>query len=168
MTSLQNHNTPDIHSSTDAYAGRFSGRLGEWLLEVQESATDKLLQPIKITNALDVGGGHGQNVSSILKTGGSLTVLGSDMSCRHRLEHYLSHHDKVAFAEGCLTNIPYEDDSFDIGLSYRILPHIKEWKMLIKELCRVSAKAVLVDFPVWRSVNILSKATFNLKKSLEI
>lgn len=168
MYAQTDENAPDIHSSTDAYANRFSGALGAWLLDVQKAATTILINSSNTREVLDVGGGHAQNVETVLQAGGKLTVLGSDSSCSTRLKPYLTKEGTgVVFREGNLTDIPFDDNSFDLTISYRILAHIGNWNMLIQELCRVSRNSVLIDYPVWHSSNIMSKFTFNLKKSLE-
>ena len=41
------------------------------------------------------------------------------------------------------------------------------WIKLINELCRVSADRVIVDYPAKRSVNIISRRLFDMKRSIE-
>lgn len=158
--------TPDIDSSSADYATRFSGRVGAWFLEVQERATLSLLRDHPAATVLDVGGGHGQTLAPLVRAGYRVTVLGSDASCRERIRDLVDS-GAAAFATGNLLALPYAAGAFDVGISYRILPHLADWKGLIAELTRVSAKAVLVDFPVMRSVNSLSRPFFALKKNVE-
>jgi 2-polyprenyl-3-methyl-5-hydroxy-6-metoxy-1,4-benzoquinol methylase len=60
-----------------------------------------------------------------------------------------------------------EDKSFDIVLSFRLLPHVDDWPKLVAECCRLAGKAVIVDYPDIRSVNIFSKLFFQFKKAIE-
>ena len=70
--------TADIETSSAAYASRFSGPTGSWLLRVQAEATLSMLQSYPQATILEVGGGHGQLTPHLLKAGHSVTVLGSD------------------------------------------------------------------------------------------
>ena len=51
--------TADVETSSEDYARRFSGRVGEYFLEVQARAALDLLVPWPGARVLDVGGGHG-------------------------------------------------------------------------------------------------------------
>ena len=68
---------------------------------------------------------------------------------------------------GDLLALPFPDRHFDIVTCFRILPHCDEWKKLTSELCRVSQRSVIVDYPTWQSVNLLTPLMFNLKKRFE-
>jgi len=166
MTDLNQNQAPDIDSSTDDYATRFSGKVGQWFLNVQEQGTLSLLKNIKEASILDVGGGHGQTLPALIANGYKVTILGSDQSCSKRINPYLNNQNAF-FKIGSLTDIPFPDQSFDVALSYRILPHLTDWKKLIKELTRVSKNYVLVDFPTLYSFNLLSSLFFPLKKKIE-
>jgi len=158
--------SPDIESSSDEYAKRFSGKTGKWMLEIQNLATDTLLQQKENQTILDVGGGHGQNIELLLEKGFEITVLGSAPICKGRIQNYIDI-NTVSFKTGDILNLPFEDNSFDIVISYRMLTHIKDWKQFIKELSRVSKKAVLIDFPSFRSANIIAESMFKYKKQVE-
>jgi hypothetical protein len=71
------------------------------------------------------------------------------------------------FVAGDLLNLPFRDRSFDFVVSFRLLPHLERWKLLIEELARVARFAVIVDFPTVWSVNIFSPLLFRLKKRIE-
>jgi len=67
----------DVETSSDAYARRFAGPLGEYFLEVQSRLTLDLLAPWPGARVLDVGGGHGQTIGALVESGFDVTVLGS-------------------------------------------------------------------------------------------
>ena len=157
---------PDIHSSTDDYATRFRGAVGQWFLEVQETGTLKLLSGKPSQNILDAGGGHGQNIKGLLRAGHMITVQGSDASCKKRIQGYLDD-SRIQFAEGPLLHLPFPDKSFDTVISYRMITHIPDYPQFIAELCRVAKESVLVDFSSLQSINYFSELFFNLKKGLE-
>ena len=52
--------TPDIETASDAYAQRFTGEAGRYLLSEQEAAVRAVLADWRGETVLDVGGGHGQ------------------------------------------------------------------------------------------------------------
>ena len=158
--------TPDISSSTDDYAKRFSGEIGNWLLEVQEAALYFLLDDEFYTSVLDVGGGHGQIATSLAKKRMKITVTGSNSQCAKRLAPLISE-NKINFIESNLLALNVPDRSFDLVTSFRILPHLDNWEKFINELCRVSNKAVIIDFPLINSINFFGGYFFQLKKKLE-
>ena len=158
--------TPDIETSSDNYASRFSGPLGEWLLNVQEKATLKMLKPYAGGTILDVGGGHGQLTPALIDQGYQVTILGSDESCQKRIASFLDK-DLCQFKVGNVLELPYPDDAFDVVISYRFLAHVQQWQVFLSELNRVARKAVIVDYPTVRSFNSIAPILFQLKKNVE-
>ena len=154
----------DIFTSSDDYATRYAGRVGEWMLKVQEQAVLWMLAPYPNASILDVGGGHGQLTPALIRNGYQVTVLGSSEECKSRLRPWLG---QIAFDVGSLVNMPYPARSFDVVISLRLMAHIKRWEEFIGELARVARKAVIVDYPEVRSINIVSTQLFGLKKRLE-
>ena len=154
--------TPDIDSSSAAYAARFSGAIGAWFLAVQSKALDSLVSAVVGASVLDVGGGHAQLVQPLLARGLKLTVLGSAQSCAVLLPK-----DKCSFQVGDMLSLPCPEKSFDLVTCFRILPHVNAWQLLIAELCRVSRNEVIVDYPSKRSINAITPLLFKAKKKLE-
>ncbi|HEY9886758.1 MAG TPA: class I SAM-dependent methyltransferase, partial [Candidatus Obscuribacterales bacterium] len=151
---------------SDAYAARFAGPIGAWLLAVQEQATLKLLAPYAQGTVLDVGGGHGQLTPALVRQGYQVTVLGSDESCQHRIQPFVAQ-GQCQFAVGNVLALPYADNSFDVVISYRFLAHVTEWQTFLGELHRVAKKAVIVDYPTVRSFNSIAPLLFQFKKNVE-
>ena len=117
---------PDIHSSSDEYAKRFSGEFGEFALGVQGKLTLTILQNHDdIKTILDVGGGHGQLMPFIKDKGYDITIYGSHECCKKRVEEYLDD-NKVKFEVGSLINLPYPDRSFDAVICYRQICHLEK------------------------------------------
>ena len=160
---------PDIESSSEDYARRFQGPVGQWFLDVQAGGTERLLEAAGVAGrplrALDVGGGHGQNVALMMRLGHHLTVQGSTSGCSRLLAHRLG--DRVSFVAGPMTALPFEPKSFDVVLCYRIFAHIDDWQALAAELCRVARGLVIVDYASRRSVNVLSELFHGTKKQIE-
>ncbi|MGL5082084.1 MAG: class I SAM-dependent methyltransferase [Microcoleaceae cyanobacterium] len=158
--------TADIETSSDDYASRFSGETGLWLLKVQEQATLKLLKPYPKATVLDVGGGHGQTLEPLLQQGYQVTILGSDESCKTRIQSFVDA-NLCTFQVGNVLALPYADNAFDVVISYRFLAHVTQWQQFVSELARVAKKAVIVDYPTVRSVNSIAPYLFKFKKGLE-
>ena len=102
----------------------------------------------------------------LITKGFGVTVLGSSEECKKRIQSYLDQ-GKVLYQTGSLLALPFNAQSFEVTLSFRLLSHLEKWKELVAELCRVSKKKVIVDFPVWRSLNVLSDLFFFFKKNVE-
>ena len=158
--------TADIESSSEGYAARFAGPVGEWMLEVQEKATVSLLPASTAISILDVGGGHGQLARPLCQRGYTVTVVGSDPVCRSRISDLV---DKglCRFVTGNMMELPFPDRSFDVVLSFRLLPHCTAWPVLVRELCRVARASVIVDYPTSEGLNAIAPALFGAKKKLE-
>lgn len=165
MTTLSE--TADIETSSDGYAARFAGSAGEWMLEVQETVTASLLPaPESAATILDVGGGHGQLARPLCHRGYLVTVVGSDDSCRNRIAD-LVEKGGCGFVVGNLVELPFPDRSFEVAISFRLLPHCTAWPQLIRELCRVAQRSVIVDYPTSEGLNAIAPALFGAKKKLE-
>ncbi len=159
--------TADIETSSADYAGRFAGKAGQWLLDVQWRCMRPFLDGQSVETVLDIGGGHGQLAVPLAREGYRVTVLGSALSCRKLLEPDVDTGDRLSFTAGNVIELPFEDRSFDAVISFRLLPHCERWPSLIEECCRVARKVIVVDYPTWQSVNCLIPWLFNAKKKVE-
>lgn len=164
--SLPIHETPDVETSSEGYARRFSGDVGRYFLEVQNAAVLDLLAPWPGAQVLDVGGGHAQLAPALVERGFRVTVAGSEEVCRERLDRALSP-ESYDFRACDLLGMPFPDRSFDIVVSLRLLAHVERWRELIAELCRVASRAVILDFSDSRSFNQLYGPLFSWKKAIE-
>jgi 2-polyprenyl-3-methyl-5-hydroxy-6-metoxy-1,4-benzoquinol methylase len=156
----------DVETSSDAYARRFSGGVGRWFLAVQTKATLDLLRPFSPARVVDVGGGHGQLAEPLAIAGHYVMVVGSSDACRGRVQPLVDA-GQVRFQAADLLQLPFAARAFDVALAFRLLPHVARWRELLAELCRVAARAVIVDYPTHRSVNALAGPLFGMKKRVE-
>ena len=155
--------TADIETSSDGYAARFAGPVGEWMLGIQKEIVVSWVREAQPTAILDVGGGHGQLAVPLARGGNKVTVLGSDPVCARRIDAEVRA-GSIQFVVGNVIALPFPDKSFDVVISVRLLPHCERWPDLIRELCRVARKTVIVDYPVQSK---LSSLLFGVKKRLE-
>lgn len=158
--------TADIETSSDEYASRFAGPVGQWMLSVQESLTLGFVRRRAASAILDVGGGHGQLAVPLCRAGYRVTVLGSAESCQQRIAGIVSS-GACRFQVGNVVELPYPDRSFDTVICFRLLTHCQRWPLLIRELCRVARLDVIVDYPTSQSLNQVAPMLFKAKKKIE-
>lgn len=158
--------TADIETSSDDYASRFAGAVGEWFLQVQGEGTLRLLSDYPGARILDVGGGHGQIAALLARHGYDVTVQGSAEVCGARIAP-LVQAGQVRFDVANILDLPYPDRAFDVVISYRLLPHVERWRAFVAELARVARHAVVVDYPEVRSANAVAPLLFPVKKQME-
>ena len=159
--------TADIETSSDDYARRFSGATGQWMLDTQEHVTLSLLgKDPSIRTVLDVGGGHGQLAIPAVAAGLQVTILGSAPECVHRVRSIVDP-GKATFVVGNVIALPFPDQSFDAVLCFRLITHCEQWPVLVRELCRVAKRCVIVDYPTSQSLNAIAPALFGAKKKFE-
>ena len=156
----------DQETSSEGYARRFAGSVGRFFLDRQARTTLELAAPWPGASLLDVGGGHGQVAGPLAQAGYAVTVGGSAPVCGERVRP-LVEAGRARFETVDLLRLPFPDRSFDLVLSYRLLPHVARWPELVAELCRVARQAVIVDYPTARSVNRMAAPLFSLKKGVE-
>jgi SAM-dependent methyltransferase len=156
--------TPDIETASEAYARRFAGAAGRYLLGEQEAAVRAVLGDFKGGTVLDVGGGHAQLTGLLRSLAGDVLVFGSDA---RGLERVRRDFPDCATATGDLLALPFASRSFDVVVAVRLLPHVRNWVRLTSELCRVARSTVVVDYPRTTGFNGLTPLLFPLKKRLE-
>ncbi|MGH8293926.1 MAG: class I SAM-dependent methyltransferase [Steroidobacteraceae bacterium] len=157
---------PDVETSSAGYARRFCGPAGRYLLRIQKEALIRTLRDCPSARALDVGGAHGQLVDPLRSLGWSVTVLGSSEECDHNLRVLHGKRD-CDFVCSDILHLPFPDASFELVISVRLLSHMEDWERLLGELCRVSARWVVVDYPSTSGLNALTPILFKVKKKLE-
>jgi SAM-dependent methyltransferase len=163
---------PDVETSSAGYARRFCGRSGTYFLQNQADALTRILRNCSpgragsSARALDVGGAHGQLVDPLRSLGWSVTVIGSTAECGYNLRTL---HGKRGCEFVCsdILHLPFPDASFALVTSVRLLAHVEDWERFLGELCRVSARWVVVDYPSTSGLNALTPLLFGVKKRLE-
>lgn len=156
---------PDAVTASDAYARRFAGAAGQYLLQVQEIAVEKAIRARPAlpagTRVLDHAGSHGQLAPLIKREGLERTV---SVSC----EGIADRADPLAsLAAGPLDRLALPDRSFDAVISVRLLAHAQDTEATVREMCRLARHSVIVDYPSRCSLNALSRLLFRIKLRIE-
>ncbi len=89
---------------------------------------------------LDIGCGPGECVAGEIEDFGAGRVIAIDLDprmvqrARDRLAQY---GDRVTLLEGDVTNLPYENGTFDAVFNFAVLHHVPDWKAGLQEIARV-------------------------------
>lgn len=158
----------DVETASDGYALRFAGAVGAWFLRLQAELTLELLADLpRGAVLLDVGGGHAQLLPWLLAAGYRVTVLASSpAACGTQLRQYLDA-GRCALRVGNLRHFPLPSREFHAVLCFRLLGHTSHWRDVLGEMCRVSERAVVLDYATSRSLNVLSHRLFGLKRTAD-
>ena len=158
--------TPDVETASAAYARRFAGPVGAWFLQVQARIVLDVLAALAARARARLRRRPRPAHRALVDAGHEVTVFGSPGACGDLLRPWVDR-GRVHYREGDLRRAPWPDRAFDVVLSFRLLPHVADWRALVGELCRLAARAVVVDYPTARSVNAAAEALFGVKKAVE-
>jgi len=120
--------------------------------------TRKLLGFVELNGKqdfLEVGCGNGMVSKYLARNyGGSVVGIDVDPEQIELANKYIGEIPDIRFLEADATSLPFEDNSFDIVLSFGVLHHIYNWLDALKEIKRVlRAKGYLVYadivYPEW-------------------
>jgi ubiquinone/menaquinone biosynthesis C-methylase UbiE len=157
FTKSENHYSyaayADAGMATSFDAKRFGGPIGRIILEDQERVLAEFLGDVSGTRILDMATGTGRAALALARRGAAVT--GVDASSEMLLvaksraaEAGLS----VAFDEGDAHRLTYPDRSFDAVVCLRMLMHVPDWRRALSELCRVSRRQLVIDYPASASL----------------
>jgi SAM-dependent methyltransferase len=154
--------TPRRHYSYTFYADpanaarfdecRFGGPIGDLVASQQAKVLADFVGRIKDRVVLDVGTGTGR--AALLFAAGGAKVTGVDAS-----EQMLSIASQRASEAGASVTflqcdahaLKFPERAFDVVVCLRVLLHTPRWAQCVSELCRVSERLVILDYPSVRS-----------------
>jgi ubiquinone/menaquinone biosynthesis C-methylase UbiE len=127
---------------------RFGGDIGEYLRNYQSDLIDRFLPDIRNWRILDAGGGTGRTALPLARRTAKVTIADASFPMLRIAQ------DK-SWLQGCPVTLvrcdahtmPFPDRSFEAVLSFRLLMHVVDWKHAIHELCRLSSRFLMIDFP---------------------
>lgn len=163
---MSERDTCDLPMATEDYAKRFSGPIGGYFLKMQHAATRRMVRRLDKAMILSLGGAHGQNAPLLAELGHDVTVFGSDRRCDHLLKELIAQ-GRCKFTVGDFYALPYDDQSFDLVLTYRMLAHVRDAEQYLNEATRVARRAVVLEFTSSHSVNKLAPLLFGTKRKIE-
>jgi len=139
---------------------RYGGPFGQYLENLEVETFLSMIDP-ESERILDLGAGTGKlSIPLILK---SKEVLSVDSSANMLRVAGLKSHKLNIEIKAIISDAHYlsfKDRTFDCVVSSRLLMHLIDWERGIKEICRVSKKELVIDFPSnlsFASLDILFK-----------
>ncbi|MCX6353898.1 MAG: class I SAM-dependent methyltransferase [Candidatus Aureabacteria bacterium] len=148
----------DQHTSSELYSRRFSGGAGARILKRQNALLLSLLGNLGGKTVLDVGAGHGQLSADLVRAGARVTAYGSSPDSLAKICSR-----DIARVTGPLNPLPFDDQGFDVVVSFRTLSHVPDWRTFLSELCRVSRGKVAFDFVAGGAANLLKPLIYRMK-----
>jgi ubiquinone/menaquinone biosynthesis C-methylase UbiE len=125
---------------------RFGGSFGRELQNLELTLYTGLIGTSR--QVLDVGAGTGKLSLGWLRDGRAVTSADFsrqmlEVTRRKAAQEGLSARPVVADIHA----LCFRDAAFECTASSRVLMHVRDWQQAIRELCRVSRSAVVLDFP---------------------
>jgi len=118
-------------------------------------------------SVLDVGTGTGRAALILAHQGAQVTGVDASKEmlevgeARARAEHLA-----IRFMQGDAHQLPFPDRDVDVSVSLRVLMHTPDWRQCIGELCRVTRKRVIIDYPALRSVAAVQAMARRAKQAM--
>lgn len=148
---------PAMAASFDAK--RFGGPIGQILLEDQESVLADFLGDVSGRRILDLGTGTGRAAIALARRGALVT--GVDASREMLAVARARSEDagvSIEFIEGDAHELGFPDRAFDSTVCLRLLMHVPDWRRAIGEVCRVTERRLVFDYPALVSTASLQAA----------
>jgi SAM-dependent methyltransferase len=139
---------------------RFGGPIGRYLLETQERLLIASLAPFDGRRMLDVGTGTGRAATTLARAGAAVTGLDASAQMLSVARSRAAAAGlKIAFVPGDAHSLPFSERSFDAAVCFRVIMHAPDWEQCLAELCRVSRRRIVMDFPaLWSAAALESGA----------
>ncbi len=133
----------------------FGGPIGAMIAEVQEHVILDFLGDLRDASMLDVGTGTGRAALMLAKQGARVTALDvSPEMLKVAQMHAADANLEVEFMTGDAHDLNFPDRSFDTVISLRVLMHTPDWRRCLSEMCRVSSRRVVFDYPPFVSAAV--------------
>ena len=138
---------------------RFGGPIGEMVAFDQARAIAGFIGRVDHTRILDVGTGTGRAALTLAREGGIVTGIdASEAMLAIARQRAAAEGLSVTLQQGDAHAVPFPDRSFEVAISLRVLMHTPDWRQCVAELCRVSDRLVVLDYPSARSLATLQAA----------
>lgn len=119
--------------------------------DLSDSSIAFILKHLKGNKILDAAAGKGY-LAKLIKEKGVYKITALDIVLPDRCE------EGIEYVKGSLTNLPFEDSSFDTVICTHALEHIKDVELAMEELKRVCRGHLIIVVPRQREY----KYTFDL------
>ena len=138
---------------------RFGGPIGELVAGTQARVLTAMVGEIHDRRIIDVGTGTGRAARLLARQGADVTAIdASDEMLAVARRRAADDHLNIKFARGDAHAIEFPDRAFDVAVCLRVLMHAPDWRQCLSELCRVTERLVIFDYPSATSAAILESA----------
>jgi ubiquinone/menaquinone biosynthesis C-methylase UbiE len=153
-------------------AKRFGGPIGQILLDDQERVLAEFLGDVSGRRILDLGTGTGRAAIALAKRGAIVTGIDASREMlRVGRERAKNSGVSIEFAEGDAHALSFPDRAFDSSVCLRVLMHVPDWRKAVAELCRVTHRRLIFDYPAVASTASVQaawrKAALRLGRNVE-
>ena len=146
---------------------RFSGPIGELVAKSQARVLANMAGRIQDREMLDVGTGTGRAAFILALGGAKVTAVdASEEMLAIARQRAAEQSLKIKFQRGDAHALDFADRSFDAVVSFRMLMHTPQWQRCVAELCRVTERLVIVDYPSATSVALFESLTRRVTHAL--
>jgi SAM-dependent methyltransferase len=157
FTKSENHYSYSAYADPAMAAGfdvaRFGGPIGRLIFEDQERALGEFLGDVSGRRILDMATGTGRAAFALARRGAIVTGVDASREmlgvARQRATDLGV---AVDFVEGDAHALTFPDRSFDAVVCLRMLMHVPDWRRSLSELCRVSRRQIVFDYPALGSL----------------
>ena len=159
--SVEHYADADVAEGFDAL--RFGGPIGELVADEEARVITAFVGDVAGAAVLDVGTGTARAALALASRGGRVT--GVDYSremLRVGQARVARHAATVALLRGDAQHLPFADRRFDVTVSVRLLMHMPDWRATLTELCRVTRRRMVIDYPARRSAAAIQSVTRRL------
>jgi ubiquinone/menaquinone biosynthesis C-methylase UbiE len=138
---------------------RFSGPIGTLVAESQERVLIEFAGAIAGQKVIDVGTGTGRGAIILARGGACVTgVDASEQMLDVARQRSSGESRDITWRRGDAHRLDFPDRAFEVGVSLRVLMHTPIWRQCLGELCRVSRRRVVFDYPALSSAAVLQAA----------
>jgi SAM-dependent methyltransferase len=137
-------------------AKRFGGPIGTMLLADQERVLAEFLGDVAGRQVLDMATGTGRAALALARRGAIVTGVDASremlsVARARAAEAGLA----IEFSEGDAHALAFPDRAFDAVVCLRMLMHVPDWRRALTELCRVTRRRLVFDYPALGSAAAL-------------
>ena len=144
--SVEHYADADVAAAFDAL--RFGGPIGALVAEEEARVITRFVGDVAGARVLDAGTGTARAALAIAARGADVTGLDySREMLRVGQARIARAGAPVRLLRGDAQRLPFTDRRFDVTVSVRLLMHVPDWRACLGELCRVTRRRLVIDYP---------------------
>jgi ubiquinone/menaquinone biosynthesis C-methylase UbiE len=139
---------------------RFGGPIGQLVASTQARVLANMIGRIADRVILDVGTGTGRAAVMLALGGAKVTAVDASAEMLEVARCRASETGvNVNFQQGDAHALKFGNRAFDVTVCLRVLMHMPDWRLCMSELCRVSERLVIFDYPSATSAAMVHSLT---------